>query len=160
MSFIRAGLQFIQMIFAKLWSLLSALLSFFFGSVNYQAPSWMKWCGSKLNPLRLAFIQKPLKGLGILALIATLAAGGWQGWTWYKSRPQPVTVKVTVTVPTRTQIEDNLPPNPLKISFDSSVAPIEQVGKIISAGVNIMPKIEGVWKWDAENELSFQPKAD
>jgi uncharacterized protein YfaS (alpha-2-macroglobulin family) len=160
MSFIRAGLKFTQTIFAKLWSLASSLLSFFFGSVNYQAPSWMKWCGSKLNDLRLAMAQKPIKGVVILALIAALGAGGWQGWEWYKSRPQPVTVKVTVTAPTRTQIEDNLPPNPLKISFDSSVAPIEQVGKMISAGVNIMPKIEGVWKWDTESELLFQPKAD
>jgi uncharacterized protein YfaS (alpha-2-macroglobulin family) len=160
MSFIRAGLKFTQTIFAKLWSLASSLLSFFFGSVNYQAPSWMKWCGSKLNDLRLAMAQKPIKGVVILALIAALGAGGWQGWEWYKSRPQPVTVKVTVTAPTRTQIEDNLPPNPLKISFDSSVAPFEQVGKMISAGVNIMPKIEGVWKWDTESELLFQPKAD
>lgn len=64
------------MIFARLWQLLSALLSFFFGSVNYQAPAWMKWCGDKLNHLRLAFIQKPLKGLGVIALIAALGAGG------------------------------------------------------------------------------------
>ena len=100
MSFIHAGLQFVQMVLAKLWSLVSALLSFFFGSVSYQAPAWMKWCSGKLNHLRLAFIQKPLKGLGVIALIAALSTGGWQGWTWYKSRPQPVTVKVTVTAPT------------------------------------------------------------
>ncbi len=160
MSFVRSGLQFVQMVLARLWSLASTILGFFFGSVNYQAPAWMKWCGDKLNNLRLSMIQKPIKGLGILALVAALGAGGWHGWEWYKARPQPVTVKVTVTVPTRTQIEDNLPPNPLKISFDASVAPIEQVGKVISANVNIMPKIDGVWKWDAENELSFQPKAD
>jgi hypothetical protein len=84
MSFIRAGLKFTQTIFAKLWSLASSLLSFFFGSVNYQAPSWMKWCGSKLNDLRLAMAQKPIKGVVILALIAALGAGGWQGWEWYK----------------------------------------------------------------------------
>ncbi len=160
MSFIRAGLKFTQITFAKLWLLASSLLSFFFGSVNYQAPSWIKWCASKLNGLRLAMAQNPIKGVVTLALIAALGAGGWQGWEWYKSRPQPVTVKVTVTAPSRTQIEDNLLPNPLKISFDSSVAPIEQVGKVTTSGVSIMPKIEGEWRWNTENELSFEPKAD
>lgn len=160
MSFIRAGLNFTEIILAKLWLIFSTLLTFLFGSVNYQAPTWMKWCGDKLNHLRLAFIQKPLKGLGIIALIAALSAGGWYGWAWYKSRPHPVTVKVTVTVPTRTEIEYHLPPNPLRISFDSSVAPLEQVGKVITAGVAMMPKIEGEWRWNNENELSFQPKAD
>lgn len=160
MSSIQAILNFTVLIFSNLWRLIGVILSFIFGSINYQAPAWMKWCSNKLNDLRLAFIQNPVKGLGILALVAALSAGGWQGWTWYKTRPQPVTVKVTVVEPARTQIEVNLPPNPVKISFDSSVAPIEQIGKVVTEGISIMPKIEGKWRWDSENELSFQPKSD
>jgi hypothetical protein len=160
MSFLHAGLQFTKMFFVHLWQILSTVLGFFFGSVEYKAPSWMKWCGGKLCNLRAAIAQNPVKSLGVIALLAALLAGSWQGWAWYKARPQPVTVKVTVTAPTRTEIEYNLPPNPLTISFDSSVAPIEHVGKTVTAGLTVMPKIEGEWKWHTENELSFQPKAD
>ena len=93
-------------------------------------------------------------------MLAVLVAGSWQGWVWYQTRPKPVMVKVTVKAPERTQIEDKLPPNPLSVSFDSSVAPIELVGKATTAGINVMPKIEGEWKWITENELRFQPKMD
>lgn len=57
-------------------------------------------------------------------------------------------------------IEENLPPNLLVISFDHSVVPIELVGKVATDGITVMPKIIGEWKWSAENELTFQPKAD
>ena len=160
MSFIRSSFMFVQSIVSQLSKLIVAGLAFLFGSVNYQAPAWLKWLGCRISALARAMMAKPIKGLGIIAVIAALGAGGWQGWEWYKSRPQPVTVKVTFKAPERTQIEDNLPPNPLTISFDSSVAPIEQVGKVIATGVEIMPKIEGEWRWNTENELSFQPKAD
>jgi alpha-2-macroglobulin len=160
MSLLKAALQFIKMIFAKLWQLLGAALAFLFGSMSYQAPSWMKWCNGKLTKIRAAIQQKPVKSLGVIALLAALCAGGWQTWAWYQARPQPISVKVTVKAPTRTQIEDKLPPNPLSIKFDSSVAPIELVGKATTVGINVMPKIEGEWQWVAENELTFQPKAD
>ncbi|MDP3088790.1 MAG: alpha-2-macroglobulin [Methylotenera sp.] len=120
----------------------------------------MKQCVSKLNEIRTTINQKPVISLGIITLLLALITGGWQVWTWYQARPQPITVKVTVTAPTRTQIEDKLPPNPLTISFDSSVAPIEQVGKTSTLGITITPKVEGEWKWNTENTLSFQPKAD
>jgi uncharacterized protein YfaS (alpha-2-macroglobulin family) len=160
MPFIRASLKFIKMTFAQIWRLISAALGLFFGSISYQAPSWMKWCGSKLNAIRTSINQKPVISLGVIALLIALITGGWQAWTWYQARPQPLTVKVTLTAPARTQIEYKLPPNPLTISFDSSVAPIEQIGKTAISGITMTPKIEGEWKWNTENTLSFQPKAD
>lgn len=160
MPFISTGLKLINTITANLLQLISAGLGFLFGSINYQAPSWLKWLGSKLCNLRTLIAQKPIKSLGIFALLAALIAGGWQAWLWYQARPQPVTVKVTVTAPTRTEIEYNAAPNPLSISFDSSVAPFELVGKTVTEGISLLPKIDGVWKWTAENTLQFQPKAE
>ena len=160
MPFISTGLKLINTITANLLQLISAGLGFLFGSINYQAPSWLKWLGSKLCNLRTLIAQKPIKSLGIFALLAALIAGGWQAWLWYQARPQPVTVKVTVTAPTRTEIEYNAAPNPLSISFDSSVAPIELVDKTVTEGISLLPKIDGVWKWTAENTLQFQPKAE
>lgn len=160
MAFLNVAVQYIKITFIKLWQLLSAFLSFFFGSVHYQAPDWMKWAGAKLINLRTIVHQKPAKSLGIVLLIAALGVGAWQGWQWYQARPQPVMAKITVTAPARTVLEENLPPNPLVINFDRSVAPIALVGKVAIDGINIMPKIAGEWKWSAENELAFQPKAD
>ncbi len=160
MQILKSVFQIMRLILTQILQILSAALSFIFGSIEYQAPSWLKCCGAKLLNLRTTINQKPAKSLGIIALIAALGAGAWQSYAWYQTRPQPVTTKVVIKAPTRTVIEENLPPNPLLINFDHSVAPIALVGKKAIDDINIMPKVEGEWKWIAENELSFTPKAD
>ena len=160
MQILKNIFNFFKVIFSQILQLSGAMLRFFFGSVQYQAPAWLQWCSTQLTSLRATINQKPLKSLAVLAIITALGAGAWQGYKWYQARPQPVTVKITVKAPTRTILEENLPPQPLLISFDHSVAPLELVGKTAVTGIDIMPKIEGEWKWTAENELSFTPKAD
>ena len=85
MPFFKASIQLIQMIFTTLWRLMGSVLEFLFGSLNYQAPSWMKWCGRKVALLVSLVKQKPAKSLGIVALLAALATGGWQAWAWYQA---------------------------------------------------------------------------
>ena len=34
------------------------------------------------------------------------------------------------------------------------------MGKTVTEGISLLPKIDGVWKWTAENTLQFQPKAE
>ncbi|MFZ3087719.1 MAG: alpha-2-macroglobulin, partial [Methylotenera sp.] len=160
MQFLKSVFQLLRLIFTQISQILGAALGFIFGSIQYQAPAWLKWCVAKLLSLRIAINRKPIQSLGIIALVAALGAGVWQTYAWYQSRPQPVTTKVVIKAPTRTVIEENLPPNPLLINFDHSVAPIALVGKKVSEGIDIMPKIEGEWKWITENDLSFTPKAD
>lgn len=160
MQLFNSVFQFTKTVTTQFLQILSVILSLIFGSVHYQAPAWLKCCGIRLSNLGNTIKLKPAKSLGALAFAVALGAGAWQGYQWYQSRPQPITTKVTLTAPTRTVIEENLPPNPLVINFDRSIAPIDLVGKTASDGINIMPKIEGEWKWIAENALSFKPKAD
>ena len=165
MSFLKGILQFITYVFTAIWQVISATLRFFFGSINYQAPAWMQKCGAGLGKLFKKATASPVKSLGAIALLAALAWGGWQGYAWYQARPKPVEVIVTVTAPSRTVIEENLPPNPVVISFDRSVAPIALVGAqasdaAIAKGVSIAPAIQGNWFWSSENTLHFTPKAD
>lgn len=160
MQILKSIFQSSQLITSKILQLVSAALRFFFGSIEYKAPSWLKWCGTQLINLRSTVNQKPLKSLAMVALVAAMSTGAWQGYKWYQSRPQPVTVKITIKAPTRTIIEENLPPEPLLINFDHSVAPIALVGKKVTEGIDVMPKIDGEWKWITENDLSFTPKAD
>ena len=147
-------------ILSKIRAVFNLIFKAVFGEINYQAPSWLLWCGVKLANLSDKAVKAPLQGVGIFALLFVLGVGGWQGYHWYKARPQPVLVKMTVNAPERTVIEENLPPNPLIIIFDKSVAPLELVGKVAKDGIDMMPKLVGEWRWTSENQLTFQPKTD
>lgn len=160
MQILKTLLQIVQLVATKILQLTSAIFKLFFGSIEYQSPAWLQWCGTRLSALGTLARQQPLKSTAALVLTAALGAAAWQGYQWYQSRPQPVTVKITLSAPGRTVLEENLPPEPLHINFDHSVAPIELIGKKVTEGIDVMPKIEGEWKWTSENDLSFTPKAD
>jgi len=160
MQILKNIFQFIHWISLYILQLSSAAIKLILGSIEYQAPAWLKWCSLQLGKLRTTINEKPLKSLAAIAIISALGVGVWQGYQWYKARPQPVTVKSVIKAPTRTIIEENRPPEPLLINFDHSVAPIALVGKKVTEGIEVMPKIEGEWQWITENDLSFTPKAD
>ncbi len=75
-------------------------------------------------------------------------------------------VKIVLTSPIRTVVVVNLPPNPLVLVFDPSVAPIALVGKDVTVGkdvaeaISLVPAFQGTWHWDSENTLTFKPKTD
>jgi uncharacterized protein YfaS (alpha-2-macroglobulin family) len=65
-----------------------------------------------------------------------------------------------LTAPEVTRMEEKLKPHPALLEFDGSAAPLRNVEKIITAGIEISPKLDGIWKWESDRELSFTPKAD
>ena len=145
MPFLSAIFKFIKLFFVNVWQIFSTILSFFFGSIHYQPPAWMRWIIAKLGGNVANFSTntkaKPLKSLGIFILLAALLAGTWHGYKLYEARPRPQMVKIALTAPTRTVIEENLPPNPLIMVFDHSVAPIALVGKDVTEGIAMMPAL-------------------
>jgi alpha-2-macroglobulin len=155
---------FVVGILVMIWRAFASILSLFFGQLHYQAPAWLHWIASKFSAgfayLRTHFFNSPIKALAALAIVAALCYAAIQGYEWYKNRPIPLTVKTSLTAPSRTVVEENLAPNPVIITFDHSVAPLELVGKVVDKGITLMPKIAGEWKWMAENMLAFQPAAD
>ena len=66
-------------------------------------------------------------------------------------------INFTVSVPAAPNLEkqENIPP--LYIKFNGSVSKIEEVQKEITTGLLIQPKIKGIWRWSADNEISFHP---
>ena len=164
MPFLSAMFNLIKLFFVGVWHILSGIFAFFFGSINYQPPSWMRWIIAKLGGnianFRAKINAKPLKSLGALALLAALGAGAWHGYKLYEARPKSQMVKIALTAPTRTILEENFPPNPLVLVFDHSAAPIALVGKDVTEGISLMPALQGTWHWDNENTLTFKPKTD
>jgi alpha-2-macroglobulin len=120
------------------------------GRVAWDAPPWSRWLWAR-----------KLKSLAALAVIGALATGGYYGWRWWDSRPKPEQTHVTLSAPEVTRWEDGRPQiNPLRVEFDHSAALLDKVGKNITAGVELSPKIEGHWNWDSDHELTFTPAGD
>lgn len=131
MPIINAVLAVFFSIFKAIWQAFSSIFRFFFGTIQYAPPAWLRYFAKPFSGLRAKINANPINTIGILGLLAALTYGGLHAYAWYEARPKPVTVKVTLVAPTRTIIEEKLPPNPLLINFDQSVAPIELFGKVL-----------------------------
>ena len=76
MPFLSAIFNLIKLFFVSVWHILTTFLGFFFGSIHYQAPAWVRWLITKLDGsfgnFRAKLNAKPLKSLGIFALLVAL----------------------------------------------------------------------------------------
>ena len=142
---------------SKVWAILQRVWFAAFGRVNWDAPPWARGVGRGGSWMW----GHKLKSLGVLVVLAGLSAGSFYGWQWWKNRPRPEMTHVGVSAPELTSWEDGKPrTNPLRIEFDHSAAPLKNVGKKVTAGVEISPKIDGSWDWESDHELVFTPKND
>ncbi|GLQ91033.1 alpha-2-macroglobulin [Dyella flagellata] len=123
------------------------------GQVNWSAPAWM-------HLVR----RRPLHSLGVVAAVALVASGGWYGWHWYKNRPrpqEPERISWTVNPPNISDYtKQPVTISPLEVSFSASAAPIELVGKPVTAGITMQPQVTGQWTWVDDKTLRFMPAAD
>ena len=142
-------------------SLLVISINALFGKINWQPPAWIATGKHQLQTFWLWGKARPRQMAMAIGISTVLLIGGWQTWIWYQQRPQPVTVSYDLDTPDLTTFEngqwyiDNL-----LVNFDDSVAPLEQIDKIITSGVSLSPKSEGEWQWLSDRQLRFTPKAD
>jgi alpha-2-macroglobulin len=145
---------------SKLWSFLRGIWVALFGRMQWEAPGWLKFGGRKIKAGGGWARGHKGAAAGILVGIAALSVGGVYGVKWWKARPRPVETTVTITAPELTRVKEKIEPYPVLIDFDGSAAPLKNVGKVVTTGIEISPKVEGVWKWESDRQLSFAPKAD
>ncbi|MES2089874.1 MAG: alpha-2-macroglobulin family protein, partial [Pseudomonadota bacterium] len=129
----------------------------------WQAPAWLRWIGRGASALahwcRWHGAQVLLLAVvgGVLWTQAPLLKRWWQGLIPDRAAQLELTFKVSE--PGRTQIEDQLPPNPLVIVFSGQAAPLVKVGKP-ATDIQMDPSAAGQWTWAAADKLVFQPKDD
>jgi uncharacterized protein YfaS (alpha-2-macroglobulin family) len=139
------------------------------GEIAWRAPPWVEWGAAGIRSARRAAIARARRHPRQTAVLATatmlLLGAAYGGWRWYESRPRPVETQFTVTSPGLTcyACEPVGKPDPLLVRFDSSAAPLAQTGKDLdpqAGAVRMTPAMNGVWHWDSDRVLRFQPAQD
>lgn len=144
----------------SVWTVLWRLSAALFGRLSWDAPDWPRWLIRKVGRAGQRLAARPSLASGLGGAIVVLAAGGFWGYAWWQSRPRPVVVTFTVSAPDRTQIEHNKKPSPRVVTFHRSVAPLANVGKEVTSGIDVSPALAGTWRWISDKALSLQPGDD
>ena len=145
-------------------SVLNSLCSAFsavFGKLNWNSPPWLTRLDYKAK-------NSPKMFWGCTSLIIALILAAGYGAYWYQHRPQPIYITASITAPDSTPNEETLVPKNLIIDFgiknndfiSQSVAPINLIGKTITDGIEMTPKITGQWSWNNDSQLVFIPLED
>lgn len=148
----------------RLSSLLGVVCSVFtalLGTMHWKSPPWVAYMNDKAKTSPVRFW-----GSALLCISAFVAMG--VAASWYHNLPKPLYTTAAITLPATTPNEETLVPNPLLINFGvnnngfiaKSVAPINKIGKPITEGLEISPKIAGQWVWNSDSQLAFNPEAD
>lgn len=140
-----------------LFWLLGRILKPVFGNMAWSAPAWVPATGRAAR-------SHPLKFTGSIAAVLVLAAAGWFGWHWWQNRPRPAEPnRVSFQAPAP-EISDyeHVPVviHPLTVTFSASAAKLESLGKPVTDGIAMDPKLPGQWMWENDRTLRFTPAND
>jgi len=163
----------LQLVWVQIFRFISAVFSFFksilvwilkqvFGSLSWQAPSWSVWLAAKLKQVENWIFATRKRAYTIIISTLLIVGGSYYGWHWYQQLPKPVLTAYQVKAPSVTLYDENGKPvvYPFEIAFAESVAPVNLIGKPVTEGIKLSPKIAGEWSWADEKTLVFRPKAD
>jgi len=139
-----------------------------FGQLSWSAPPWLVSCGGRVLACYASLKAHPRATALGLCLLAALAAGAWQGWSWWQlHKPRSLAynalreVVVTLQAPAAVAAgaaDKDLKPDALRVRFaGAAVAPLEKIGKDAAEAVSLTPKTRGRWSWQNGSTLVFQP---
>jgi alpha-2-macroglobulin len=138
---------------------------FLFGSINYTPPGFLLKFGRKWASLdmesRKARVKKVFKKtlkvilflfLGLVFFIALIGGISY----WQSRKPRKTVVTYSLSSPALPKPTDETVP-PLSLDFRGSAAPKEALGKEVAEGISLEPTIKGIWSWERDNRLVFNP---
>src|SRR6266404_2518869 len=126
-----------------------------FGRWRWERPAWLHNAGAHIARGRRYLAAKPARTAAIaLVLVATCGAA-----YWYVTRPKPHYVTYTVAAPGLTEYDENgiKSIKPMNVVFTESAAPLRQLQKTVTTGIDLSPAIAGTWFWTTDKELQFTP---
>lgn len=148
--------------FTKIIAIISSIFKKVFGQFSWNTPPW-------INYLHHSVLAKPRKFWGLMLFLILFISASLYGWHWYRSLPQPERIIAKIAAPKLTPVDKILIPDNLVIDFgiptddglaNRPVAPLNLVGKEVTKGITITPKINGKWMWDSDSRLVFTPATD
>ena len=143
---------------AKVWSGVRWVSKHLIGQWDWDPPAWIAWLANRIRA-DIRIVSADWRIGTALALVVVLSTGGYE---WYRHRPRPHYIDITITAPGPTEWDDNgrKPPKPLLVDFAESAAPLKSIEKPVPAGVTLSPAIAGTWFWVSDKQLRFIPKDD
>ncbi len=140
---------------------LAAFLKRTIGDIAWAPPPWVATLRAREAELRAraAADPKTFRRNAIIALVGLVVlVTGVQLW---RNRPRAVRTDFAVGAPNATDLTvDNPKPEPLRVHFEASVAPLQTVGKVLTTGIEISPELAGTWRWTGDRDLRFDPAED
>ena len=178
MSVLSKLVSFIQLLVKALLWPFKKIISLLFHSLlglSWDTPNWLK----SLNRSRK---ERPAK-FWFSSLFSLLIIAGLTSAALYQLFiPKPPKVVATLYAPEVSANREIISPEPLIIDFEYesdhnnersffsrpieqppeglSVAPLQQVDKVIQSGIKMFPNRAGEWRWIGDNRIEFTPKAD
>ena len=134
------------------------LFSQLLGRWEWQAPRWAVWTSAQIRRGGDHLARNPRRAAAGALLV--VAAGA--GYVWWASRPRPHYVTFTVHNPDLTRYTDDgvVHVDVMKILFSESAAPLKQLQKTVTKGIELSPAVAGAWTWTNDKELRFTPAND
>jgi uncharacterized protein YfaS (alpha-2-macroglobulin family) len=141
----------------KILSFCRQLTGEIFGKISWRPPSW-------INRIAVAWSRATdrhprLVAPVVIAIFLVLCGATWM-LHWYKNRPEPRCVTVTIEPIPVTKLEKELTFPTLDIRFSDSAARLEDLKKTDLQGVRLDPPMAGKWMWAGDRHLFFKPSQD
>lgn len=129
-----------------------------FGEMSWTSPLWLTETKQVL--------KKP-SGWGSLLGFGIILGAAFIGYCWYQQQPKPNYITAHITAPEITPVEAEPEIKSLTVDFGTesesgafievSTAPLNQVGKPITSGIQITPNLKGKWAWVVGSQMIFNP---
>ena len=155
-----SGFEVVRQVFGVFAWLLGRLVGVVVGPMTWRPPAWSRWVGARSRAIAADARRRPARAAIVAAGVLAVVVGGGYGIRWWNARPRPIEIAVTVTAPPATPIDERARPLPAVVSFSESVAPLSALGKAVTTGIELSPKLDGAWRWRSDHELEFQPAKD
>jgi uncharacterized repeat protein (TIGR01451 family) len=134
-------------------ALVGNFLARIFGEVAWRKPAWLRSFSSRAA-------SHPRSLLAWMVGLIILFASGAAAWNWYEHLPKPITVAWSPHLSELPAPSDQFHPQMLTLTFERSVARLENIGKEMTRGITLSPPMAGKWIWSGGSELVFEPSQD